>query len=1547
MFGDRSRHEIAGGAEMLACQLITASLLIIVAPQVHAQQTYYVDADNGDDAWDGLCQTWDGSTCGPKQTIQAAIDVTVGGDEVVLAGGTYSGVGNRELDYVGKGITVRSASGDPNRCIIDCGGVARGFVFDSGEMSSSVVDSLTVTNGFAGVGAGIYCNAASPSIIRCRIISNVGGGIYCESASASIADSTISHNTGDGVYFEDASASISGSTLTHNTDYGARCIESNMTHISTSIITHNSLGGIYCAIEDQTTVSGCTIHENGGSGITCQLGSSTDVVGCVTDCNQGSGIECGWASHLIISKSSISGNSTNGITSNDSDFRINGCLISGNLSRGISCNSSDSDITNCTISGNNGGAYCRGSGVSNSTLTNSILWNNASAGGSEISIAGRGTLSVSYSNISGGEAAVDVDPGCPACNLDWGVGNLDVDPVFAGPCDYHLQSSSPCIDAGTHTPPGGLPTTDLDGANRNIDGDNSGTAMPDMGAYEYDPNAPLIGISTYELSYSVRAGEGNPESQVIMISNPGGVPLNWAASSDVGWLTLDITSGVIAAGGQQDVMLTVDISGLAAGAYYATLTVSAPQAVNSPRTVTVSLVIGDRLDVPGEYATIQAAIDAAMDGDIVVIADGTYTGDGNHAINFQGKIITVRSENGPDSCIVDLTGRYSGFMFCSGETPDSVLRGITIQNHAVDYLGTPHDAGIVCSSASPTIEDCIILDGARYGIKSNNGSPEINNCYIAGNSSGGMQCTLNSAEIYNCYITKNSGLGGINSSNCDMNIHNCVIVGNSSSWGYAGGVECDGGSVLISNCTIMDNRGNGDGTAFYSACAATIVNTILWNSADEVGSEINIYGQSTVAVSYSDVEGGGLGVFLDPSCTGCTLNWGAGNIDHDPLFAFPDDLRLQAASPCIDSGTDTPPGGLSLADIAGNFRNLDGDGDALPTPDMGAYEFNPNISSIAVSPLQLTFSAIENEAAPASQSLSIRNAGGGSLNWHVMPDSARLNVDVSSGDSMGEVDKTAVSIDHAGLAPGQYQAELIISDPNSDNSPRMVIVDLAVGQILSVPGDYGTIQAAIDAAIEGDAVVVSDGTYTGVGNVNVSFRGKGITVRSEYGAANCIIDCQNTARGFIFENSEPVTAVLQGFTINNGYHNWAGGGIACFYESSPTIIDCVFRNNWAESGGAIFGGDLRHISDCVFINNGSADGGGAIFYSGTTNVRIERCLFEGNISGYGSGGGIFALSDISVIECQFKNNLAPLGGGASLSLETASHDSLIVNSTFSSGLAEYGGACAIAPDSQGQRGTLTMVNCVLNGNEVSSYGGGIYAFGSGLDMINCTVYANEARMYAGGIFAGSDVSIQNSIVWDNLDTNGRNGELVQVYDPGCCGLIDINNSSISGWTGYYGGTGNTPGSSIGFIDPYGEDNTPYTGDEDLRLAADSIHCIDAGNNAAVPPDVLDIDNDGDTSEPIPLDRDSDLRFLDDPNTPDTGSGTPPIIDMGAFEFTLGGDIDKDFDIDIDDLNLFVDCMAGPEIPLPPGCDAISYGRSDVDNDDDVDLADYRRIQIEQ
>ena len=86
------------------------------------------------------------------------------------------------------------------------------------------------------------------------------------------------------------------------------------------------------------------------------------------------------------------------------------------------------------------------------------------------------------------------------------------------------------------------------------------------------------------------------------------------------------------------------------------------------------------------------------------------------------------------------------------------------------------------------------------------------------------------------------------------------------------------------------------------------------------------------------------------------------------------------------------------------------------------------------------------------------------------------------------------------------------------------------------------IQAAIDAATHGDTVLVADGTYYGVGNKNLDFKGKAIKLRSENGPGSCVIDCEKSGRGFYFHSNEKEDSVVAGITVTNGFLEYRPGG---------------------------------------------------------------------------------------------------------------------------------------------------------------------------------------------------------------------------------------------------------------------------------------------------------------------------------------------------------------------------------------------------------------------
>jgi len=208
-------------------------------------------------------------------------------------------------------------------------------------------------------------------------------------------------------------------------------------------------------------------------------------------------------------------------------------------------------------------------------------------------------------------------------------------------------------------------------------------------------------------------------------------------------------------------------------------------------------------DGSGDYLTIQEGIDAAQDGDEVVVCDGVYTGLGNKNLDFAGKAITVRSANGPDNCIIDCENEGRGFYFHSGETAASVVDGFTITNGNADVGGAIYWAsGDAWYESGPTIMNCWIL-----------GNTALN----GGGVSGGYSLTEYGATIANCLVAGNSatgsdiwfGGGGIHASWCELEIRNCTIANNWAA-GLGGGVNSVVAGLIIRNCTIAGNQADGE-----------------------------------------------------------------------------------------------------------------------------------------------------------------------------------------------------------------------------------------------------------------------------------------------------------------------------------------------------------------------------------------------------------------------------------------------------------------------------------------------------------------------------------------------------------------------------------------------------------------------------------------------------------------------------------------------------------------------------------------------------------------
>ena len=307
---------------------------------------------------------------------------------------------------------------------------------------------------------------------------------------------------------------------------------------------------------------------------------------------------------------------------------------------------------------------------------------------------------------------------------------------------------------------------------------------------------------------------------------------------------------------------------------------------------------------------------------------------------------------------------------------------------------------------------------------------------------------------------------------------------------------------------------------------------------------------------------------------------------------------------------------------------------------------------------------------------------------------------------------------------------------------------------------YQYIQDGIDAASDSDTVLVADCTYKGNRNKNLDFKGKAITVTSENGAENCIIDCENSGRGFYFHSDETSSSVVSGFTIRNGRRNRSdGAGIYCYY-SSPTITNNIIINNYALDGHG--GGIACYYSSPIIINNviknNKSDFNGGGIDCNHSSPTITNNVIENNNSNSGGGGISFNLYSSPNGESQIANNIIiknkvgsyDQGGG----IQCFDHSNpQIINNIIADNEASYTTGFGGGIYCEALYFPLKICNNLIIGNK-AKYGGGIRCYFNASPIItNNTISGNSAgsSYSGGGIDCERNVSpiILNSILWGN------------------------------------------------------------------------------------------------------------------------------------------------------------------------------------------------------
>ncbi len=805
------------------------------------------------------------------------------------------------------------------------------------------------------------------------------------------------------------------------------------------------------------------------------------------------------------------------------------------------------------------------------------------------------------------------------------------------------------------------------------------------------------------------------------------------------------------------------------------------------------------LPVPSEFSTLQAAVDASFDGDVVLVAPGVYKGDGNCNVEIGlYRDIVILSEAGAEETIIDCEGDGRGFLFSNCQ---SELIGFTVINGANNDFG----GGILCDNAIPHIIDCVIKN---------------NRASLGGGGIAGLEhswpllysCVLDSNVVEDPVAGKGGGLFFEGDGNSSPSIQSCFIRGNTARMGGGLFLELFGPIKLISiintaffdngaiqggaayiadspptftNCTMVANRSREGGALFIGAEARpSFLNSIAWNNLEDGIPGQFAPGSASILVEYSDVEGG----------------WqGEGNINVDPMFVDQDgaNLHLSVDSPCINAGSNQWRRVINDIDL--DVRPDPSSG----IPDMGVDEYcfvkaaRPKEDGMRRTlPPRKPHATGPRLLRPATDT----------------PDTLLVPAEYSS---IREAIEASVDGDLILVSPGTYYEH-----------------DLDFGgRRIEVRGDSGAASTVIDCQSAGRGFFFGNGE-------SYDSRLTGFTIRSGYvladGGAVACIGSSPTFEGNIFELNGAAahngggmfcsggsSPKLTGCEFRGNRSIYFGGGMHCRNESSPEISECLFIDNMSgygrEEGGGLYctAGSSPIIKKCEFERNTGLYGG-AICSKDHSSPVIEECLISENYA-YKAGGGIAAMfnSYPEIRYCTIVNNIASRNatfgydtGGGIFCAYYSSPD--IVGNILLGNIAFNGGGIDCTAFS-----SPSIVNCIIAENIGDTDGGGLRVSGGcAPELIHSTLTGNIAysdnfpnQGHGGGIRVNSStLQIVNSIVWGNSARFAGN----EIYVSS--GEVTASYSDIGeGWPGL----GNIDADPL-FIDPE---------KQDFHIAEDSP-CVD-------------------------------------------------------------------------------------------------------------------------